>query len=144
LPFSKPDRKSQRTQPLFPEEESMDITDVIRDADSEYVVFFLLTAYIEALRFGNSLPARLTSLPVTGIDDVGTRYQGLVVELDSARKLHDEARVLIKQALHVFGTALHRLALLHAAAGKAPPGMDDAERLWTVSEKIVTDRERVQ
>ena len=95
----------------------MEITDVIRDANSEYVVFFLLTAYIEALRFGDRLPARLTSLPLTGIHDVGTRCQGLVIELDSAsRKLDDKACVLIKEALRVFGTAFHRLALLHASA----------------------------
>jgi len=103
----------------------MDISDVMRDANSEYVVFFLLTAYIDALRFCDCLPARLTSLPFTGICDVATRCQGLVVELDSAsRKLDDKTCVLIKEALHVFGTALHRLALLHAATGKATLGMD--------------------
>jgi hypothetical protein len=90
------------------------------------VIFFLLTAYIEALRFGDYLPARFTSLPVAGIDDVGRRYHGLMVELDSARKLHDKAFVRIKEALHVFGTALHRPALLHAAAGKATSGVDDS------------------
>ena len=100
----------------------MDITDVIRDANSEYVIFFLLSAYIDALRFCNCLPARLTSLPLTGIHDVGTRYQSLVAERDSAsRKADDKVDVLIKEALHVFGTALHRLALLHAAADTAPP-----------------------
>jgi hypothetical protein len=103
----------------------MDITDVIRDADSEYVVFFLLTSYIEALQFGNRLPARLTSLPVTGIRDLGRRYQDLVVELDAAsRKLDNKARVLITEALQIFDTALHRLALLHATTGKATPVMD--------------------
>ena len=103
----------------------MDITDVIREADSEYVVFFLLIAYIDALRFCNCLPARLTSLPVTGIDDVGARYQGLVAELESAsRRMDDKACVLVTEALHVFGTALHRLASLHAATDKAP-------RAWT-------------
>jgi hypothetical protein len=103
----------------------MDITDVIRNADSEYVIFFLLTAYIEALQFGNRLPARLTRLPVTGIRDLGSLYQGLVVELDAAsRKLDDKAHVLITEALQIFDTALHRLALLHATTGKATPVMD--------------------
>jgi len=97
----------------------MDIIDAIRDTNSEYVVFFLLTAYIEALRFGDYLPARFTSLPVAGIADVGARYHGLTVELDSAKKLHGKAFVRMKEALHVFGSALHRLTLLHAAAGKA-------------------------
>ena len=110
----------------------MDITQVIRDAESDYVVFFLLISYIEALRFCNRLPARLTSLPITGIDDVSTRYQGLVVELDSAsRKLDDKACVLIKKALHVFGTALHRLALLHAATDKATLGLNDPKASTT-------------
>ena|SRR5882757_5606543 len=101
----------------------MDITDVIRDADSEHVVYFLLVAYIEALQFCNRLPARLTRLPVTGIHDIGTRYQDLVIELDSAsRKLDDKACVLIAEALNVFGTALHRLALLHGATDDVPLG----------------------
>ena len=103
----------------------MDITDVIRDADSEYVVYFLLVAYIEALQFCNRLPARLTRLPVTGIHDVGARCHGLVTELDSAsRKLDDQACVVIKEALHVFATALHRLALLHVATEKVSPDVD--------------------
>jgi hypothetical protein len=103
----------------------MDITDVIRDADSEYVVYFLLVAYIEALQFCNRLPARLTRLPVTGVHDIETRYQDLVVELDSAsRKLDDRVCVLIKEALHVFATALHRLVLLYAATDKVIPEID--------------------
>jgi hypothetical protein len=99
----------------------MDIKDAIRHADSEHVVFFLLTSYIiEALQFCNRLPARLTSLPLTGIQDVGTRYRGLMIELDSApRKLDDTTRVLVTEALLIFGTALRRLELLHPATDEA-------------------------
>jgi hypothetical protein len=103
----------------------MNITDAIRDANSGYVVYFLLSAYIDALRFGNRLPSRLTGLPVAGIHDVDTRYQGLVAELDSASKTPDDkTSTIIEEALHVFGTALHRLELLQAATDKAFPGMD--------------------
>ena len=108
----------------------MDITDVIRDARSEHVVSFLLIAYIESLQFSNRLPSRVTYLPVNGVHDVSSRYQILLVELDSAlRKLDDKTCALIAEALKVFGTALHRLALLHVATENAPAGLTNKNEL---------------
>jgi hypothetical protein len=94
----------------------MMITNIIREANTEPEVYFLLTAYIESIQFGdklNCLSEHLTSLPLTGLDDVRQRSVKLVTELDVASKrLDDKVCVVIKEALEVFGTALSRLELL--------------------------------
>lgn len=91
----------------------MIIDHVIRDADSESAIYFLLAAYIETTQFGGRLPEYLTNLPITGLEDVETRFQQLMVELDKAPKqLHNESRVVIDEALHIFDAALCRLKVL--------------------------------
>lgn len=98
----------------------MVITDVIREADTEHEIYFLLTAYLEAVRFGdklNFLSEHLTSLPLTGLDDVVGRSTKLIAELDGApQRLDDKERVVVKETLEVFGTALSRLWLLERRA----------------------------
>lgn len=91
----------------------MMIADAIRDAESECVIYFLLAAYIEAAQFGGKLPEYLTILPITGLKDVETRLQQLMMELDKAsERLHEKACVVIKEALHIFDAALCRLKFL--------------------------------
>lgn len=96
----------------------MMIADVIRNAATEHEIYFLLTAYVEAVRFCdtlNGLPERMTSLPLAGIDDVRSRFNKLVAELDAASKrLDHKACETIREALHIFGAALHRLGSLNA------------------------------
>jgi hypothetical protein len=93
----------------------MMISDVIRNAESEYVIYFLLDAYIETVQFSAKLPERLTNLPIIGLNDVRTRFQQLVIELEKASKqLDDKACPVIKEALHIFGAALSRLRSLDA------------------------------
>ena len=92
------------------------ITNFIREANTEHEIYFMLTAYIEAMRFSdklNLLSERLTVLPLTGMDDLRGRSAKLVAELNEASlRLDDPACVMVKEALEVFGTALSRLELL--------------------------------
>ena len=89
------------------------IIGIIREANTEHDIYFLLTSYIEAVRFGdklNFLPECLTRLPLTGLDDVRGRSAKLVAELDAASKRLDyKTCMVIKEALEIFGAALTRL-----------------------------------
>jgi len=113
-------------------------TDVIRTAENEHEIFFLLTSYAEAVRYDRPiqpLPEAITRLPLKGIGDVWQRFDQLVPALDAASKrLDDKAVALIKQALHTYGTALGRLQTLEkekpvvAASADAAAGADQANR----------------
>ena len=95
------------------------ITQAVREARTEQDIHMLLTAYVHATRLGDELKMlsrHLTSLPLTGVDDVRERIQGLFTELGVAsRGLNDGSRLVIKEALYVFGAALKRLKSLEAA-----------------------------
>jgi hypothetical protein len=94
----------------------MVITDVIREAETEYVIYFLLMAYINAARNSdtpNSLPEQIAALPLTGKDDARLRFEALMLALDAASKRCDDyACIVLKDALSVFGTAVYRLQSL--------------------------------
>ena len=91
-------------------------TDVIRTAENEHEIYFLLTSYAETVRNEcaiDPLPDPITRLPLHGPDDVRGRFEQLVPELDAASKrLDDKAVALLKQALHTYGMALSRLKAL--------------------------------
>ena len=94
------------------------IDHIIRNAESESAIYFLLVAYIETTQFGEKLPEYLTNLPITGLKDVETRSQQLVMELDNASKqLSDKSCVVIEEALHIFDAALFRLKFLEHEKG---------------------------
>lgn len=92
------------------------IAEILRGAENEYEIYFLLTSYIEALRADDQyerLPESITRLPLEGAADVRMRCAKLVAELDVAsRQLDDKACMLIKDALYVLGMALARLQAL--------------------------------
>jgi hypothetical protein len=91
----------------------MMIVDVVQDADSEYVIFFLLVAYLEAAQFAGKLPEYIKRLPITGFDDLAMRYQRLMLDLHRAAVQPDDKSCLeIQDALQVFDAALCRLAFL--------------------------------
>ena len=98
------------------------ITDVMREARTEYEVYFLLTSYIEAVRScerSRSVPEQITALPIAGKLDVRTRYEQLIGGMDSASQtLDDDSYALLREALDILGTALNCLwSLDRDAAG---------------------------
>ena len=106
----------------------MKIADVIRSANSEHEIYFLLTAYIRTMPFYDKLsrmPEPITRLPLNGIPDVRLRFGKLMVELDTASKqLDDTSCSSIKGAVHVFGTSLDRLVLLDKPHPGSTPNAD--------------------
>ena len=91
----------------------MMIVDVICDAESEHVIYFLLVAYIEAARFPAKLPENVLNLPIQGLKDVETRVRRLATEVYGLSEGQSErTRVEVQDALNVFDTALERLTFL--------------------------------
>jgi hypothetical protein len=91
--------------------------DVIRNSKTEHEIYFLLTSYIEAVRFCDklhcSIPEHITRLPLRGIADVRERFEHLMLELDTASKrLDDNSCMVIREGVHIFGAALNRLGAL--------------------------------
>ncbi len=101
-------------------------TDVLRTAENEHEIYFLLTSYAQAVRYGrevNPLPEPVVRLPLRGLADVQDRFDRLVPELDAASKrLDDKTVALLKQALHTYGTALGRLQTLEKERIKSDEG----------------------
>jgi len=94
----------------------MTINDVIREAKSEHEVYFLLTAYVEAVRYVDKmsfLPASVRDLPLNGMADVKARFDGLKAELDQLSN-NDDSRSLaiVKESADILGNALARLQWL--------------------------------
>ena len=92
----------------------MNITDAITKADTEHVVYFLLTAYVETLHYydplRSSLPEHVKRLPMAGISDVSKRLRALRNYIK--HYAHSQARVLIDEVLEVFSAAVTRLKTL--------------------------------
>lgn len=91
----------------------MHIIEVIREVHQEGLIYFLLTAYIEAaLREPDpsSVPAWVRRLPIDGKDDVQARFDALSREFETAhRETADGRREKIAEALAVFRCAAERL-----------------------------------
>ena len=94
----------------------MTINDVIREARSEHEVYFLLTAYVEAVRYVDRmsfLPASVRELPLNGVDDVKARYDGLRAELGQLSHGDDSRSLaIVKESADILGDALARLQWL--------------------------------
>lgn len=94
----------------------MKVTDVIRKAENDHVIYFLLNSYIGVARDCDklkSLPAQIAKLPLANKADLRFRFEILMCELDTASKrLDDEKCIIIKEALTILGTALYRLQSL--------------------------------
>jgi hypothetical protein len=99
--------------------------DTIRSANTEHEIYYLLTSYIETVRFSdhsrNCIPEPITRLPLNGIGDVRGRFEQLLVELDKASKsLDDQSCATIKEGVHALGVALSRLTVLDERYGRPP------------------------
>ena len=94
------------------------INDAIREANTEHEIFFLLTAYVEAVGYCDELhllPGELRDLPLAGFPDVKARVYGLNLRLQSMPPGSDViVRPAINEALEVLNTAMYRLASLGA------------------------------
>ena len=94
----------------------MMINDVIRDAATEHEIYFLLAAYIEAVRYCDKpdhLPEIMGDLPLAGMDDVRLRTEKLKTGLGRPHpEPAGENRAMIKEAMDIFETALNRLQSL--------------------------------
>ena len=98
------------------------IADVIRNADSDREIYLLMAAYVDAMRSVANLSDELIEQPIIDSDDLRARFRQLITELDNASaQLDAEAVPAIKEALHIYGTALDRLRTLdheqHPARG---------------------------
>ena len=79
------------------------ITNALRDATSEHEIYFLLTAYVEAVRYCdklNMLPPAMKDLPVSGAVDVVARMEALRAGLGATpvKSATSSAKPLISSA----------------------------------------------
>jgi hypothetical protein len=97
------------------------IRDAIQELNTEHEIFFLLTAYIEALGFCDKLsllPWQMRALPLAGSDDVEARIDGLRLQLrDMATDADRRARLVMEETIDVFSAALRRLVFLQGDGG---------------------------
>ncbi len=92
------------------------IVDVIREANDEHEIYFLLTSYVEAVRYCDKLtilPDPMRELPFVGMEDVRARIEALRGELrepsrEAGRRDHD----IVREAMAIFTVALDRLVSL--------------------------------
>jgi len=93
-------------------------SDAIQEVTSEHEIFFLLTAYVEALSYCDKLrllPWQMRNLPLAGADDVKARIYGLQLRISGMVADADHgARLIIEEMIDVFRTGLRRLASLQA------------------------------
>jgi hypothetical protein len=88
----------------------MDITELIRNANSAPEVLSALSVYVESLRNVAVIPESCLQLPLQGEDDLAQRMATLaaVVNLTS-QNLRDRDCNIAKRALRVFAAATWRL-----------------------------------
>lgn len=92
----------------------MIITDAIVKAGSEHAIYFLLTAYLEAVRA--PIPESVRAFPILGRDDVEWRLVALLEAADAS----GTRNAAITEAALVFGTALRQLETLSV---RQPPNV---------------------
>jgi hypothetical protein len=106
------DRARRRDPAAHIAELPMMIIDAIRDASTEHEIQFLLTAYVEAVRYCDKLdilPGGMKDLPLAGVDDLKARVDGLKAGLGG---MNDRDRLVVREAMVIFTVALARLGSL--------------------------------
>jgi hypothetical protein len=92
------------------------IVDVIREAENEHEIYFLLTSYVEAVRYCDKLtilPDPMRELPFVGMEDVQARIEALRGELgEPSREADRRDRDIVTEAMAIFNVALDRLVSL--------------------------------
>ncbi len=95
------------------------ITDVIREADNAHEIYFLLTAYVEAVRHCDPLqrlPGFITELPFTGLADVLARAERMRSVLESPAGADTAIQTVLAEALGILAVAGERLQALREGA----------------------------
>ena len=96
----------------------MKIASVLRKAENEHVIYFLLNSYVGVARDCDklkSLPDQIAAVPLLNKADLKFRFEILIRELDAASKRWDDDKcILIKEVLVIFGAALYRLQWLRS------------------------------
>jgi hypothetical protein len=103
------------------------ITDVIREADNTHEIYFLLTAYVEAVRHCDPLqrlPGFITELPFTGLADVLARAERMRSVLESPAGADAAIQAVLAETLGILAVAGERLEALRE--GNAPPLLEAA------------------
>jgi hypothetical protein len=94
----------------------MMIAQAVRRAGSEHEIYALLTAYVQVTGLRDELrsfSSHATSLTSTDPDILREKVQTLFTKLDAAStELNDASRLIVREALYVFGEALTRLKSL--------------------------------
>lgn len=104
----------------------MMIGDVILEASSEHEIFFLLTAYVESLRYCDkraTLPEALTRLPLSGLGDVRNKLEGINAEIGRSAGGTAARQAVLSEAADIFATALERLKRLAEQAALHADGL---------------------
>lgn len=100
----------------------MPIRDAIQRANSIHEIFFLLTAYVEAVGYCdklNLLPWQMRDLPLAGVHDVKMRIVGLQLRLHDIRSDPNQCdRLVMEDAMTIFSVALRRLTSLQDDGGE--------------------------
>lgn len=95
----------------------MMIIDAISKASTEHEIYFLLTSYIEAVRYCDKLchlPEPMRALPFRGTDDLKARVEALMFRFGEPCGMPDDRNFpIIKESLDIFGVALDRLCSLY-------------------------------
>ena len=112
----------------------MMILDAMCSAESEYVIYFLLAAYLETTHFGGRLPEWLTKLPLGGLRDVEARLQSMIACQAnfawSSARFDDKSGDVMQEAMQILETAFVRLDFLkRMRAGVIMAGLPEAGRL---------------
>ena len=94
----------------------MVLTEAIRTAKTEHVVYFLLAAYVETLDYfdplRSSLPESVKKLPIDGKADVVERLRALRAVAYEHAHGETRSRLLLDEAADVFTSASQRLRAL--------------------------------
>jgi len=107
------------------------ITHAIREANSAQEVYVLLTKFLNGAQLSDLMrqPQEITAMRVTGMDDVKDFAARLFSALQIVSKgLDDNSRVVVKEALYVFGTALDHLGSYESGQPRplrSAPGSDN-------------------
>jgi hypothetical protein len=88
----------------------MDITELIRNANTGAEVLSALSVYVESLRNVAAIPESCLRLPLQGEDDVSQRMMSLIAVVNlTSQNLRYRDCYIAKQALRVFAAATWRL-----------------------------------